>query len=112
MARRPKGPRLWLRKSKYRTKDGALHVNRIWIIKDGSHWESTGCSAEQTDEAERKLQEYLSAKHASADNELHQTMVKLYELLRLTLADKQISNSPNPRAPRGGKPFPPADPEN
>lgn len=110
---RRKGPRLWLRTSRYRTKDGVLHVNRIWVIKDGSHWESTGCSAEQTVEAERKLQDYLSAKHASANNqEHHETMVKLYELLRLILIDKQISDFPNHRTPRAGDQLTPEDPGN
>lgn len=52
MPRKPSPPRLWLRPD-----------TNIWFIKDGKYRISTGCSAADVAEAEKRLAEYLVGKY-------------------------------------------------
>jgi hypothetical protein len=64
MPRRSKGPRLWLRRAQY-DRAGRLTHAAVWLIKDGQHRESTGCSADDNRGAETALANYISTKHLS-----------------------------------------------
>jgi len=55
MPRPRKAPRLWLR----REKNGGGH----WLILDGTKQIRTGCTQQETEGAEQRLQEYLADKH-------------------------------------------------
>jgi integrase len=61
MPRRSKGPRLWLRRAQY-DKDGRLTHAAVWLIKDGKHRQSTGCSVDDRGGAEASLRQYLNHK--------------------------------------------------
>jgi integrase len=61
MPRRSKGPRLWLRRAQY-DKKGRLTHAAVWIIKDGKHRESAGCSTDDRGGAEAALTRYLNNK--------------------------------------------------
>ncbi|HWK65349.1 MAG TPA: tyrosine-type recombinase/integrase [Rhizobiaceae bacterium] len=56
-ARKP--PRLWLRTEN----DGDGKQRQTWIIKDAGRNIRTGCLAHETEQAERKLAEYLAEKY-------------------------------------------------
>ncbi len=61
MPRRPKGPRLYLRKSR----TDRAGSNDVWVIRDGSTEISTGCGAESLhgpDGAEAQLADYIAKK--------------------------------------------------
>ena len=62
MPRRSKGPRLWLRRAQY-DRNGRFTHAAVWLIKDGQHRESTGCSADDRRGAEAALAAYISVKH-------------------------------------------------
>ena len=63
MPYRSKGPRLYLRRAR-RDKEGEHAA--IWIIRDGTDQQSTGCAAHDIAGAERALAKYLASKHARA----------------------------------------------
>jgi integrase len=65
MPARSKGPRLYLRHARH-DKAGRVTHAPIWIIRDGSYQQSTGCLAHDTFGAERALAVYLANKHARA----------------------------------------------
>lgn len=58
-------PRLWLRKAQ---RDGAGRISHaaVWIIKDGKHRESTGCTEHDLGGAGDALTAYLNEKHTAA----------------------------------------------
>jgi integrase len=56
---RAKGTRLWLRPEYEKT-------SSVWVIRDGTRQISTGCAPNDREEAERKLGEYIAAKHKPA----------------------------------------------
>ena len=60
---RSKGPRLYLRRAR-RDKEGEHAA--IWIIRDGTDQQSTGCATHDIAGAERALAKYLASKHATA----------------------------------------------
>ena len=62
MPARSKGTRLYLRAAR-RDKTGRVTHPAIWIIRDGSYQQSTGCLADDADGAERALAQYLTRKH-------------------------------------------------
>lgn len=61
----PKGARLWLRKPR-RDGHGRITHPAVWVILDGKHQQSTGCSPHDRSGAERALEAYLNAKHTAA----------------------------------------------
>ncbi|MEZ5816631.1 MAG: site-specific integrase [Hyphomicrobiaceae bacterium] len=65
MPRRPKAPRLYLRKR---------HNQQWWVVLDRGREHSTGCSAEDVGGAEKWLADYLASKHEPARrlDSLHQ----------------------------------------
>ncbi|MCX7584870.1 tyrosine-type recombinase/integrase [Phenylobacterium sp. 58.2.17] len=60
MSRRAKGPRLYLRKG--RITRGGDRLPDTWVIRDGAHEVSTGCSVDGLPTAERALAEYIASK--------------------------------------------------
>jgi integrase len=56
---RSKGARIWLRPAYDKTAS-------VWVIRDGTRQISTGCAPAERQEAERKLGEYIAAKHKPA----------------------------------------------
>jgi hypothetical protein len=64
MPAKSKGPRLWLRKARRNRTRHITHA-AVWIILDGEHQESTGCSQDDRVGAERQLELYLNRKHAA-----------------------------------------------
>jgi integrase len=63
MPAKSKGPRLWLRKA--RRQAGRVTHPAVWVIRDGEHQESTGCSQSDRGDAERALEAYLNRKHTA-----------------------------------------------
>jgi hypothetical protein len=63
MPYRSRGPRLYLRRAR-RDKEGEHAA--IWIIRDGTDQQSTGCASHDIAGAERALAKYLASKHATA----------------------------------------------
>ncbi|MBA5778164.1 tyrosine-type recombinase/integrase [Stappia sp. F7233] len=59
MPQKRKPPRLWLRTET----DSKGRKRQSWIIKDGSRNIRTGCLAEQTEQAEQALHDYLAEKY-------------------------------------------------
>ncbi|MNI63524.1 hypothetical protein D3C73_1189000 [compost metagenome] len=57
MARRSKGPRLYLRKGR-----ADRRSDDVWVIRDGQKEVSTGCASGRLEDAEQALAEYLAAK--------------------------------------------------
>ena len=51
MPRPAKGIRLWLRPEE-RNADGSIRKRAVWVIRDGSRKISTGCAAQDRDDAE------------------------------------------------------------
>lgn len=54
MPRRSQGPRLYLDKRR-----------RQWVIRDGTHFERTGCAEGDRSSAEKKLEQYIGRKHTT-----------------------------------------------
>lgn len=77
-----KGPRLWLRKRKGRP--------AVWLIRDGSHEESTSCRYRDHSGAERKLAAYLADKHAQSSRrgQRHPSQIPVADVLSLYAKDK------------------------
>src|SRR5882757_7501142 len=61
MPRRKEPPRLWLRPERWL--NGKLFSRSAWFILDGGRQIATECLARQIAEAEKKLSEYITAKH-------------------------------------------------
>jgi len=61
MPRRTKGPRLWLQPAR-KDRDGKIIEQAVWVIRDGTTKRSTGCGPRQTEQAARKLRDYLNEK--------------------------------------------------
>lgn len=62
MPPRGQGPRLWRRRAR-RDAQGRVTHPAVWIIRDGSHQESTGCGAADRGGAEIQLAAYITRKH-------------------------------------------------
>src|SRR5829696_824547 len=62
MPRPSKGARLWLRPERY-TKEGKIYERSSWIIRDGDRFVATGCTPDETGEAERRFSEYIAQKY-------------------------------------------------
>lgn len=61
MPRYTKGPRLWLQPTR-KSRDGKIIEQAVWVIRDGSIKRSTGCGPRETEQAARRLKDYLNAK--------------------------------------------------
>lgn len=62
MPPRGRGPRLWPRRER-RDAAGRITHPAVWLIRDGSHQESTRCRLDDSAGAERALQAYIARKH-------------------------------------------------
>ena len=63
MPRPKKGARLYLRKRVRRRPDGSKTLYAVWVIRDGTYEEVTGCGESESAEAERRLCAYIEQKH-------------------------------------------------
>lgn len=82
MPRQAQGARLWLRKANQKNKS-------VWIIRDGNRFISTGCSAENRGEAEKRLSEYISDKYQPERlNCRHPSNIPIADVLNIYLQDK------------------------
>lgn len=91
MPRPSKGPRLQLQKAKDR--------QRLWIIRDGQRSLGTGCAEGDAEGAERKLAEYIAAKHdprASRDSG-NPNAIKVADALAVYEQEK-IAKAARPKA--------------
>jgi integrase len=78
MPRRSKGPRLELRPER-RDAAGRVTHRATWRIRDGARDISTGCAEHDVEAAERKLAQYIAAKHEPSR--------KLRDIERIEIAD-------------------------
>ena len=61
MSRQSKGARLWLEPE--RKENGKLRKRAMWVIRDGTHKLSTGCTRGERSNAERALAKYIATKY-------------------------------------------------
>jgi integrase len=94
MPRQSKGARLWLRPA--RRKAGRVTHPSVWLIRDGSHQQSTGCLAHDSDGAEVALARYLASKHVRTARERSRDPEKIpvADVLTIYLQDVVV---PRPR---------------
>lgn len=79
MPRKSKPARLWL-------KPATAKRNAVWLILDGGHQYSTSCGPDAYREAERKLKEYIAAKHdPAASVERHPSVIPVADVLSVYL---------------------------
>lgn len=69
MPRKAKPPRLWLRRARVDDATKAIVARAEWIILDRGRHIGTGCTGEETIEAERQLANYISGKHQPSRRE-------------------------------------------
>ncbi|MBX3121602.1 MAG: site-specific integrase, partial [Nitrospira sp.] len=85
MPRKPKGPRLWLRKS---WNDRGVRREAVWFILDGARHIATGCAARETVQAEQKLAEYIAQKYQPARKERDIEEILIADVLSIYLDDR------------------------
>ena len=89
MPRHAKPARLWLQPA-------AADRQAVWVILDRGRKHSTGCSAYAREEAERKLTEYITAKHdPAAARPRHPAQIPLADVLSVYL-DEVVPKQANP----------------
>lgn len=89
MSKRSKGARLWL-KPGY-SKDG-YESGAVWVIKDGSHRESTGCSIGDCEGAEKFLADYIARKYSpERSNSRSPAAIPVADVLMIYGEDKEKS---------------------
>ncbi len=81
MPRPRKGARLWLRPER-RFRDGTIS-KAVWLIRDGRHEESTGCSADQVADAEQRLKDYIDAKYTPSCKERDIELIPVADVLSI-----------------------------
>jgi integrase len=89
MPARNKGPRLYLRNAR-RDKIGRVTHPAIWLIRDRSYQQSTGCTQDNAGGAERALARYLASKHARAARQAGDRdpdQIPIADVLTLYLSD-------------------------
>lgn len=84
MPRQNKGPRLYLRKRKSRPS--------IWVVRDGSFEESTGCTQSRQQDAEKALQDYIAEKWEPDTGQRNQSNIYIVEVLTLFELTKAIDH--------------------
>jgi hypothetical protein len=101
MPARSKGPRLYLRRARH-NKAGRVTHPAIWIIRDGSYQQSTGCLAHDTGGAEHALAVYLANKHerAARAGNRDPEQVPIADLLTIYLRDI-VPNHSRPQETKG-----------
>ena len=87
MPRPAKGVRLWLRPEE-RNFDGSLRKRAVWVIRDGPRKISTGCAAEDREDAERALGEHLANKYQpNRTRGRHPSEILIADVLAIYLID-------------------------
>ncbi|CTQ52946.1 Site-specific recombinase XerD [Roseibium album] len=83
MPRKTKGPRLWLRPSRKDRPESA-----VWIIRDGTVFNSTGCGEAQLAEAEKLLRDYIAEKHdPTAEGKRGPNLIPIADAINLYSTD-------------------------
>lgn len=85
MPRRSKGPRLWLRPAR-RDRDGKQH-GAVYVILDRGCQVATGFTADESDQAERALAEYIGRKHQREAGPRDPSRVPVADALAVYLTD-------------------------
>ena len=85
MPRRRKGPRLWLRKP---WKDRGTKRDAAWFILDGARQIPTGCAANEAQEAEQRLVEYIGQKYQPVRKERDIEDILIADVLSIYLDDR------------------------
>jgi hypothetical protein len=87
MPRPSKGARLYLRAGEVEA--GRVRKRAVWIIRDGSHRESTGCLRENRAGAEQSLRDYLAAKYEPGrQRDRDPSEILILDVLNIYLTDK------------------------
>lgn len=99
MPRRAKGPRLYLR-------EGRAGREAVWVIRDGTHEESTGCGVDRSGDAEQRLGEYIAAKWTREDagqvrSKRDPAQVSLAEVLALYTQERAPQLKADPKSTAG-----------
>jgi integrase len=84
MPRQSKGARLWL-------KPAGQDRAAVWVIKDGGHRLSTGCSPDDREEAERALAEYIHQKYDPRQGSRDPAKILVSDVLTLYQRDVGIT---------------------
>lgn len=85
MPRPSKGARLWLRPAR---RDGTRVRPAVWLIRDGTHEESTGCGAGDRRGAEEALGRYIASKYTpERTGSRHPSQIPVADVLSIYLAD-------------------------
>ncbi|WP_018407893.1 site-specific integrase [Methylocystis rosea] len=85
MSRPSKGARLWLRPAR---KTGERLRPAVWLIRDGTHEESTGCGAGDRRGAEEALGRYIAAKYTpERTGSRVPSQIPIADVLSIYLAD-------------------------
>lgn len=95
MPRRKKPPHLFLR-SDPALEGGDGKPRRVWIIKDGSRHQRTGCAEHEVGEAEQRLREYLGQKHDPVQRDGRAAEISLADVLTVYLTTK-LPSTPRPK---------------
>lgn len=91
MPRPSKGARLWLRPER---RDGTRARPAVWLIRDGTHEESTGCGAGDRRGAEEALSRYIAAKYApERTGSRDPSQIPIADVLNIYLADVAPSHA-------------------
>ena len=94
MPRRSKSARLWLRPET--RKNGKLVRRRSWIIIDQGRHFTTGCLADEIEQAERKLAQHVALKYQPSRKERDIELIDVADVLAVYLEDtasRQASRS-------------------
>jgi hypothetical protein len=76
MSRQSKGARLWLEPE--RKENGKLRKRAMWVIRDGTHKLSTGCTRGERSNAERALAKYIATKYQPSRQRDRDHVLNLY----------------------------------
>jgi hypothetical protein len=82
MSSKGKGARLYLRPAR---KIKGKPIPARWVIRDGTSEISTGLSSRDREEAERKLAEYITSKHAPERRERPLSEVPISDVVNIYL---------------------------
>lgn len=86
MPRQAKPARLWLQPAR-RDRDGNVVERPVWVIRDRGRKHSTGCGPDARGEAEKRLSEYLVARHAPRQGRRHPDQILIADVLSLYADD-------------------------
>jgi hypothetical protein len=86
MPRRTKGPRLWLQPAR-KDRNGKIIEQAVWVIRDGAIKRSTGCGPRETEQAARRLRDYLNGKPTERVGDRDPTSVAIADVVAIYSED-------------------------